>query len=163
MLQKYESLDVRELESICRQVGVRGHIAVMTQPYLDYIIKGTKRMESRFTANRVSPFRQVTVKDVIFLKKSGGPITAGMTVSEVEYFGPLEEGDAGNIIKKNNEALKVQDSFHERKKNSKFGTLIHIQEVCTIKAIELRKTDRRSWIVLSTSEDSRTCQTLLED
>ncbi len=162
LLQRYDSLDALELASICQQVGVRGHIAVMVQPYLDYIIKGIKRMESRFTANRVSPFGQVRAKDIILLKKSGGPITAGMTVSNVEYFGPLEEGDAGEIIRKNNEYLRVQDSFYERKKNSKFGTLIHIQEVCPIKAVELRKTDRRPWIVLSTSEDDRMCQTVLE-
>ena len=162
MLERYETLDMIELASLCRQVGVRGHIAVMVQPYLDYVLKGMKLIESRFTTNRVSPFGQVRAKDVILLKESGGPITAGILVSNVEYFGPMKEGDAGEIIKKNNEALKAQDSFREQKKDSKFGTLIHIQEVCPIEAVQLRKKDRRPWVVLSTLEDGRMCQAVLE-
>jgi hypothetical protein len=45
------------------------HLAVMTGPYLDRLLDGTKTIESRFTRHRIAPFGQVHSGDVCMCRK----------------------------------------------------------------------------------------------
>ena len=66
--------------------GCAAHIAVMVEPYLTRILEGKKTIESRFSRKKIAPHGKVHKGDVVFLKKSGGPIVGFFRVSEVLFF-----------------------------------------------------------------------------
>jgi ASC-1-like (ASCH) protein len=50
------------------------HLAILNEPYLEYILQGKKTIESRFSLTRVPPYKQVSKGDIVFLKQYGDPI-----------------------------------------------------------------------------------------
>src|SRR5271169_6453922 len=50
------------------------HLAVFIEPFLGYVLDGTKTVESRFSINRCAPFGKVSQGDVLLLKRAGGPV-----------------------------------------------------------------------------------------
>src|SRR5688572_23664147 len=50
------------------------HLAVFVEPYLSYILDGSKTVESRFSTRPIAPHGRVHEGDVILMKPSGKPI-----------------------------------------------------------------------------------------
>src|SRR2546425_6317559 len=50
------------------------HLAVLVEPYLQFILDGQKTVESRFSVHRCAPYQRVHRGDVVLLKQAGGPI-----------------------------------------------------------------------------------------
>lgn len=149
-IQKYQMpIDIYSLTCVCLRQNIQGHLAILTQPYLDKIISKDKTIESRFSKPRIAPFQRVQKGDVIFLKQAAGPLLAITLVSEVRFFGPLEEGEIENIFEEYRDGLALEQDFTETKLDSKYGTLIFLSSVTAIQPIPVAKTDRRAWIVLS--------------
>ena len=38
------------------------HLAILLEPYLQYILDGTKTVESRFSKNRIAPYKMVDTR-----------------------------------------------------------------------------------------------------
>ena len=57
------------------------HLAVLVQPYLDFILDGQKTIESRFSIRPIPPYRRVESGDIVLLKASGGPIVGAFFVA----------------------------------------------------------------------------------
>src|SRR5688572_10035738 len=53
---------------------VRIHLAVFIEPYLEFVLDGTKTVESRFSINRCVPFERANEGDIVLLKRSGGSV-----------------------------------------------------------------------------------------
>lgn len=153
LMDRDEPLSIDALIDMCRNFGLGGHLAILTQPYLDKIIAGEKTIESRFSKARIPPFKMIKSGDVLFLKESSGPILALVQVANVEFFGPLGPGEADSLIDKHKKGLAVEESFRQAKQESRYATLIYLGNVLPIKPISLTKTDRRAWIILSNDEE----------
>src|SRR5690349_3026855 len=67
------------------------HLGVFTEPFLQFVLDGSKTIESRFSMNRCAPYRAVNAGDLILLKRPAGPIVAIAEVAQVWYY----ELDAG--------------------------------------------------------------------
>src|SRR5947208_15176323 len=50
------------------------HLAVFVEPFLGYVLDGSKTVESRFSVNRCAPFGKVRQGDVALLKRPGAPV-----------------------------------------------------------------------------------------
>ena len=149
-LERHEySLDLDALSDICSQQHVRGHLAILTRPYLEKIVKKQKTIESRFSKFRTPPFSKVQIGDVVFLKEVAGPIHAIAFTSQVHSFGPMNIGEAEQVMIEYQEGLQLESDFKSRKQNSLYATLISLGTVLPIKPLHLEKRDRRSWVVLT--------------
>ena len=65
------------------------HVAIMNKRFGDLIPKilsGEKKIESRWSKNKISPWNKIKVGDVVYFKNSGGPVVAMAEVSRVEQF-----------------------------------------------------------------------------
>jgi hypothetical protein len=148
-LEQHEQLlDLRTLASLCSQQQVRGHLAVLTKPYLEKIITGQKTIESRFSKSRTPPFDRVQKDDIVFLKEVSGPIHAIALTSQVLFFGPLKPGEAEYIMESYQEGLQLDSDFQKSKQDSHYATLISLGRILPIKPIQLIKLDRRPWVIL---------------
>lgn len=136
------------LNTICSSLQVTGHLAIMSSGYIEKILSGKKTMESRFGKTKAAPYMRIARGDIIFLKESGGPIRAIAWVSEALCYGPMIGNAAEELMMKFRNELSLQSIFIERKKESRFATLIRIGHALSVKETEFLKTDRRPWVVL---------------
>lgn len=125
------------------------HLAIMTGPYLERLLDGTKTIESRFTRNRVAPFERVADGDVIFFKPSPGPITAAGLVGTVRHI-DLGMVSIGQIADKYGTSIAPADaSFWTDRAEARYATLVTMLDVVTTRPVPVVKRDRRGWVVLN--------------
>jgi len=142
-------VDTLYLADICRKLGVRGHVGVFVQPYLDLILKHQKTMESRFSKFRVAPFGRIKAGDVLFIKEKAGPLRAIAEVSKARFLGPFKPGEALKTMLDLKNELLLEYSFMQSKSRSIYSTLINFGLICPMTPIAFAKKDRRPWVILS--------------
>lgn len=142
------------LSDACALVSVGVHLAVFVEPYLQYLLDGKKTVESRFSANRCAPYQRVATGDVIFLKKSGGPICGICRVDHVWDY--VLDPSAWEIIKHEfGRAICAQDpSFWSARESASFATLMSVRHARRLPPMNVEKRDRRGWVVLKPSHRS---------
>jgi ASC-1-like (ASCH) protein len=125
------------------------HLAIFIGNTIEDILAGRKTIESRFTVNKVLPYRSVAKGDEILLKKSGGDIIGRVYVDNVLYYEDFGVKGLSEFRKMYSEDLCVDESFWEEKNRSKFVSLIFLRDperfVATIK---FKKHDRRPWVII---------------
>ena len=110
-------------------LGFAWHPAIFVEPFLSYVLDGTKMVESRFSINRAEPYRRVAPKDVLLLKTSGGPIVGAAEVSEVTFY-QLNSEELERIRERFGDALRVEgDEFWTDRKDSCYASIIGISHV----------------------------------
>jgi hypothetical protein len=124
------------------------HLAVMVEPFLRFMLDGTKTVESRFSVNRCAPYGRVGKGDVILLKKSGGPIV-GLCAITYAWFYQLDPASWRTIRDEFGKAICAQDpAFWQERQSANYATLMRVRHVRTITPIKFEKRDRRGWVVL---------------
>lgn len=121
------------------------HLGVFNEPCLTYMLDGKKTIESRFSKKRIAPYNNITKDDIVFVKKSGGKIVAYFKIKEVRFY-DLESFPASNIRHEFNKYLCVDDEFWQKKKDSKYATLIFIKELVRLKPFSVQKKGMNTWI-----------------
>ena len=125
------------------------HLAILVEPYLQFVLEGIKTVESRFSTRRYPPYQRVKIGDVILLKRSSGPIVGICEVSGV-WFYRLDPSSWALIRTEFTQALCAQDpDFWRSRENASFATLMRIQNVTRVSPIKCEKRDRRGWVVLT--------------
>jgi ASC-1-like (ASCH) protein len=130
------------------------HLAIMVEPFLTYVLDGSKTIESRFSVNRCAPFKRVKKGDIILLKKSGGPIT-GICLADYAWFYQLDENSWQDIKTNFSKQLCADKSFWESRQRASYATLIRVINVKSVDPIYFEKKDRRGWVVLSDNSESQ--------
>jgi hypothetical protein len=124
------------------------HLAVFVEPFLGYILDGSKTVESRFSANRCAPFGRVHQGDAVLLKRAGGPVVGLAHVRAVWSY-HLDEASWRFIRENFTEALRAQDpGFWKSRREAAYATLMSINHVIAFEPIEWEKRDRRGWVVV---------------
>jgi hypothetical protein len=128
------------------------HLGVFVDPFLQFVLDGSKTIESRFSVNRCAPYRAVHAGDVLLLKPPGGPVVAVAEVAQVWYY-ELDANAWASIRTNFGPLLRIDDpEFWRRKASACFATLMRLDHVVTIDPIPCAKRDRRGWVVLDTSD-----------
>lgn len=108
------------------------HVAVMNKRYGDLIAKilsGEKKIESRWSKNKIVPWDRVHAEDVVYFKNSGGPVIARAEVEKVRQF-----------EKKDFDKVKKLFSFPEAWANNKnYCVLIWLKNPKKVSPFEINK------------------------
>src|SRR5262249_20190566 len=106
----------REIFSIdvTRSFGI--HLAIFREPYLEFIMKGRKTIETRFSRRICPPFQAVSTGDIVILKRSGGEIVGICRVEDAWFY--QVTADALTLIrdKFGREICAEGNSFWEERK-----------------------------------------------
>jgi ASC-1-like (ASCH) protein len=129
------------------------HLVILKKPYLDAILSGRKRIESRFRRTRRSPFGKVRPGDKLFLKESAGLVCGMATVAAVKNFENLTPKRIIELKEQYNHPIKGGDEYWQSKADCKFGFLVWLRDVRAIKPVRIRKKDWRAWVVLTEQEN----------
>jgi hypothetical protein len=128
----------------------RIHLAVFVEPYLTFVLKGKKTVESRFSVHRHPPYEQVETGDLVILKKSSGPICGICRVSNVWYY-RLDPSSWADIEQHAAALCMDESAFWAKKRNASFATLMRLEDVVPISDLPIDKVDPRGWVVLKDS------------
>ena len=129
------------------------HLVILAKSYLEAILSGRKRIESRFSRNKRPPFGLVSPGDKLFLKISSGPVCAVATVAAVKNFENLTPGQIAEIKQQYNHYIAGSDAYWHSRANCKFGFLVWLKDVRAIEPVRIHKKDWRAWVVLTEKED----------
>jgi ASC-1-like (ASCH) protein len=122
------------------------HLAVLVEPYLEYLFAGKKTIESRFSIHRIAPFEKVQQDDVVLLKRSGGPVVGLALVGKAEFFHLARS--TWTEVKSYSLEICADAEFWRSRRNKRYGTLLHISAIVSMKPFQIDKADRRAWVVL---------------
>lgn len=128
------------------------HLAVFVEPYLGYVLDGTKTVESRFSQRSIPPYRVVSPGDVILLKQSGGPVVGVCRIADAWFYelNPSSWRDVRGFAK----ALRVEgETFWDARADASYATLMRIEHPRTVAPLGCVKRDRRGWVVLHRPTD----------
>lgn len=125
----------------------RVHMAIMTEPYLSWILEGKKTIESRFSQKRIAPFQKVDEKDIILLKKSGGDIAGVFEAGVVSCFEGLDPQGILTIRNQYNDKICGSDAFWQSRQICRYATLIEVNLLFVLEPIRIKGKNRQSWIV----------------
>jgi len=129
------------------------HLVILKKPVLEAILGGRKRIESRFTQTRRSPFGKVQPGDKLFLKESAGSVCAVATVAAVKYFENLTPKRIIELKEQYNHHIRAGDEYWQSKADCKFGFLVWLRGVRAIELVRIGKKDWRAWVVLTEQEN----------
>jgi len=124
------------------------HLAVMREPYLSFLIGGSKTIESRFSVNRVDPFGRVHVGDLVLLK--AGPVMGAFIVEQVD-FKEIAPGQLDEVRDQFNDRILADSEFWDAKAGARFASLMKVRSVRSIPEFAVSKRDMRGWVVLRAS------------
>lgn len=124
------------------------HIAILRQPFFDMILNGEKTIESRWSMNKIAPYKKVNIQDEILLKVTGQPVTATAIVKDVKYF-ELTPEIVENIRIKYGKQIGT-DKFEdwESTLKKKYCTLIWLEKVKTIAPLQVPRSNGSGWIIV---------------
>ena len=129
------------------------HLAIFNEPYLSYIMEGEKTIESRFSKNKIAPYKNAYVNDIILLKLSGGPIIGLCQISDIWHY-ILDPKSWERMRKEYTISLCAQDpSFWRQREGASYATLMRLKNIKRIKPLPFIKKDRRGWVVLKHKSD----------
>jgi hypothetical protein len=138
-----------------RESTIGVHLAVLVEPFLGYILDGTKTIESRFAVRRFAPYGHVASGDIVFLKAASGPVVGVCIVEQTWYF-ELDARRIAAIRRKFGRAMRADTTaFWTQRKDATFASLMEIREVRELPApLPCPKKDRRGWVVLKRGQPS---------
>jgi len=129
------------------------HLVILKKPYLDAILAGRKRIESRFYKTRRAHLGRVSPGDKLFLKESSGPVCAVATVTAVRSFENLTPKQISRLKQQYNRYIRGADEYWRSKADCKFGMLVWLKDAERVEPVRILKKDWRAWVVLTEKEN----------
>lgn len=124
------------------------HLAVLVEPYLGFVLDGSKTIESRFSTHPIAPYGKVSAGDTILLKPPSEPICGICTVAESWQY-RLTENSRSEVRETFGPFLQAQPGFWEARAHARYVTLVAVTDVAPTAPIPVPKRDRRGWVVLA--------------
>ena len=117
------------------------HLAILRQPFFDMVLNGEKTIESRWSMNKIAPYKKVNIGDEILLKLTGQPATATAKVKDVKYYELTPDIVEDIRIKYGKQIGSDKFEDWESTLQKKYCTLIWLEDVKTIKPLEVPRSN----------------------
>jgi adenylate kinase family enzyme len=127
------------------------HVAIFSQPFLDYVLTGTKTVDSRFSKNRIAPYDHVASGDMILIKQTGGPVI-GVCSAERVWCYELDKAILKDIKNRFGRLICANEEFWRSRRERSYGTLILLRDVRPVAPFLIDKKDRRGWVTVKKSQ-----------
>lgn len=125
------------------------HLAIMKKGYIEKILSGEKKIESRFSRNKITPFQNISAGDNVYMQEVGKEVTAMFEVEKVVFFDGLSESKLEELRARYGKDIYADDGFWELKKHSKYATLIYIKNPVRVVPFKVNKSDRSAFKTVS--------------
>lgn len=131
-----------------KEIRASVHLAILREPYLDFILRGEKTVESRFSSRQCSPYKRVAAGDILVLKRQSGPVLGLCRVAHA-WFYELDPESWKTIREEFTAVLRAEDpEFWRDRAGASFATLMSMDHITRLPPISCGKRDRRGWVTL---------------
>lgn len=138
------------INQISSNEGVGIHLAIFNEPFVSAIFAKNKTIESRFSINRINPFRRIYEGDIVLIKRTSGNVLGFFICGKVEYWIKSKGANFEGLEAKYGKAIctQLEYNFWVNRKESRFGTLMEIRKFHLLMEFNIGKQDRTTWVVL---------------
>ena len=138
------------IEKLISDPTVKIHLAVFNEPYLSLVFKGKKKIESRFSINKISPYKKIKKGDIVILKESGGLVTGIFVAGKVKFFHKLNETSLKQIAEEYGELIcsDHDKDFWKNRDGKNYASLIEVKKIKKLPPFRSEKKDRSGWSIL---------------
>ena len=147
-MQYFDPIQILRQNNITQPPHTRFHLAVFAEPFLSRIYSGEKTLESRITVNRIAPYGKVSPGDMVFIKRSSGPVEAVFTVGCVEQF-DLTETPISLLQERYGSQLCADDAFFRSKQHCRYAILMEIRSLTRLTPFSIDKKGMQTWLLLN--------------
>jgi ASC-1-like (ASCH) protein len=118
------------------------HIAILKYKgkYLEKIGSGEKTIESRWSINKISPYKKVSVGEIIYFKESGRPVTKKAKVAKVLYFEALNFKKIKFILEEYGSDICISEEDSKNLTNKRYCSLFFLDDVQEVTPFSIDKT-----------------------
>ena len=132
------------------------HLAIFSPGFIQKIFIGQKSIDARFSKIRCMPFASIEKGDLVLMKKSGGPILGYFVAGNVKFFKDLTPRKLESTVKDNWDRLALTQKFWQKRKNSKYLTLIAITKPTKFRIpVSVKKKNLSGWVCLGGTGQSQ--------
>ncbi len=126
------------------------HLAIFSEPFLTLVLNGKKKVDSRFSKNRIAPYGKVVKNDLVLIKRSGGKIIGSFIVQKVRFVEIKNKIILEELKKKYSRLIcaDVNPDFWKKRVSAKYATFIWIGEISHKNPIVRSAPGRSGWRVL---------------
>lgn len=134
------------------------HVAIMKKSWglTDKILRGEKKIESRWYLGKRNPWDKIMAGDIVYFKDSGEPVGIRAKVKKVIQFSNLTQKQVRDILAKYGDADGLEKEkipeFFERFKDKKYCILVFLENPQKIKPFGINKTGfgmMAAWITIN--------------
>jgi len=138
------------IEKVLVDASVSIHLAVFNEPFLSLVFEGKKKIESRFSRNKIGPYDKIKKGDVVILKESGGPVTGIFVAGEVKFFNNLNKAVVDKIETEYGEQIctSYDKDFWKSRDKANYASLIEVKKIKKLPVYKSEKKDRSGWSIL---------------
>lgn len=123
------------------------HLAIMRNPWMNYLVQGKKTIESRISQKQIAPWQKVNIGDWIYFRLSGDFVVSHKAaVKDVKYY----EGPAiFQKLEEFKEEICIDDEYIHSKSKCKYLTLIWLDEIISLglDVFPHRQKGQQAWFV----------------
>jgi hypothetical protein len=128
------------------------HLAVLTEPFLSWLLDGSKTIESRFSRVRCAPYGALAEGDVVAVKRPGGPVTGAFQAGTVFSY-QLTPGRVNELRERFAEEIRADDDeFWNQRAGCAYATLVQVRHVRILPGLPFPKKDRRGWVQVARAD-----------
>jgi hypothetical protein len=132
-----------------RRGRVALHLAVLIGQDYDWVLDGSKTIESRFARVRLTPWQAVDVGDLVLIKRPGRPI-GGIFRAGVTTHHELVGDTAAELRRRFALRMRATDNeFWTARSHARYATLVNVTVPRPIPALVVPKRDQRGWVILT--------------
>jgi predicted transcriptional regulator len=137
---------------------MRKHLAILTRPAIKSVIAGEKTIEIRFSKKRISPFGEVGMGDIVYMKPPGEELIGQFEIKKVISLEGIEESEWEWIKTEFGPKMGLGSpaeakNYFKLHQGSKYATIMFISKVeqFITSPIRIIKRDLRGWLVINES------------
>lgn len=138
------------IEKVLLDSSIGIHLAVFNEPFLSLMYEHKKKIESRFSINKISPFEKVRKGDMIILKESGGFVTGVFLAGDVKFYHKITKKTCEQIESTFGKSIctHYDRDFWRKRSRAKYISLIVVRKIRKLPPFKSDKSDRTAWSIL---------------
>jgi hypothetical protein len=103
---------------------VREHVAIVSAWAAAALVRGSKRLETRFCRQRRAPYARIQAGDTVHFKLCGGSVLGSAHVVAVEELGELTRNRIDRLRRRYAEAVCAPAVYWSARRRCRYGVLI---------------------------------------
>ena len=127
----------------------RQHLAIVSSSAASALVRGTKRIETRFSRQKRAPYGRISRGDVVYFKLCGGTVVGSAQVSAIEEFTGLTPARVDAVRRAYASRVRAPNAYWAARRRCRYGVLIWLEPLRPVpRGLTFPRQYGGGWVVL---------------